>query len=78
MLRPATLGGLPQVVGERPFFKIEEHGVEAEEHESDGGAEPVEGSVSESGWIDPTLDGEPFVVVAFVQWVEGIGLCADC
>lgn len=42
-----------------PFFEVEEDGVEAEEEEGDGGAEPAEGAVAEGVRVDPDVDFGP-------------------
>ena len=73
----AALLCAPDGVVQRPLLEVEEDGVEAEEHEGDGGAEPVEGGELEGGRVDPATRGEPFVVVAFVEGVRGVGLGAD-
>lgn len=62
----AAVGGVPEAdagVG-RPLLEVEEDGIEAEEEEGNGGAEPSEGVVAESMGVDPDADSCPALGLA--------------
>lgn len=54
-----------------PLLKVEEDGVETEEEERDGSAEPAERVVAESVGVDPNADLRPTLRLAeWVCWVR--------